>query len=72
MLQFLTRITRNVRPGQLEVGILAITAGVSRVASGPLCLHAIATTPVGPTGSFARSLPLTSAFPDVAMGQLLH
>jgi hypothetical protein len=25
----------------------AITAGVSRVASGPLCLHAVATTPAG-------------------------
>ena len=28
--------------------ILMITAGVSRVASGPLCLHAVATTPAGP------------------------
>jgi hypothetical protein len=27
----------------------AITAGTSRVASGPLCLHAVATTPAGPT-----------------------
>ena len=26
----------------------AITAGASRVASGPLCLHAVATTPAGP------------------------
>jgi len=28
--------------------IAAITAGVSRVASGPRCLHAIANTPAGP------------------------
>src|SRR6202034_1286188 len=40
-----------------------ITAGVSRVASGRLCLHAVANTPTGPMGSFARSLPLTPAFP---------
>jgi hypothetical protein len=26
----------------------AISAGASRVASGPLCLHAVATTPAGP------------------------
>src|ERR1039457_6470356 len=26
----------------------AITAGASRVASGPLCLHAVATSPAGP------------------------
>ena len=26
----------------------AITAGASRFASGPLCLHAVATTPAGP------------------------
>ena len=51
---------------------IAITAGVSRVASGPLCLHAIATTPAGPMGLFARPLPLISAFPEVAAGQLLH
>jgi hypothetical protein len=50
----------------------AITAGVSRVASGPLCLHAVANTPAGPMGLFARSLPLTSGFPELTAGQLLH
>ena len=35
----------------------AITAGTSRVAAGPLCLHAVATTPAGPmeTCSLTRS-----------------
>jgi hypothetical protein len=32
----------------LPVDRTAITAGASRVASGPLCLHAVATTPAGP------------------------
>ena len=42
----------------------AITAGASRVASGPLCLHAVAITPAGPMELFARTVPSTSAFPD--------
>jgi hypothetical protein len=50
----------------------AITGGVSRVASGPCFWHAIATTPAGPMGLFARPLPLISAFPVVVAGQLLH
>ncbi len=33
---------------------LVITAGASRVASGPLCLHAVATTPAGPRAQIAR------------------
>jgi len=28
--------------------LIAITAGASRVALDPLCLHAVATTPAGP------------------------
>src|SRR5205085_11113955 len=43
----------------------------SRVASGPLCLHAVANTPAGPMGLFAH-LPSTSAFPRFAAGRLLH
>ena len=49
----------------------AITAGASRVASGPHCLHADANTPAGPMGQFAH-LPSTSAFPRFAAGRLLH
>ena len=33
---------------------VAITAGVSRVASGPRCLHAVAITPAGPMNLFAQ------------------
>src|SRR6185369_5789767 len=41
----------------------AITAGTSRVAYGPLCLHAVANTPAG-LMEFVRSYdPTTSAFP---------
>src|SRR5215469_5446350 len=50
----------------------AITAGVSRVASGPLCLHAVANTPAGPTGLFARTPPSTAAFPVLTAGRLLR
>jgi hypothetical protein len=46
----------------------AITAGVSRVASSPLCLHAVANTPAGPMGLFARPLPLTFGFPRINGG----
>ena len=65
---------QTVRPGshELPVDQTAITAGASRVASGPLCLHAVANTPAGPTGSFARTLPSTAAFPRFSAGQLLH
>jgi hypothetical protein len=49
-----------------------ITAGVSRVASGPRCLHAVATTPAGPRNPFARTVPSASAFPEVQVGWLLH
>ena len=31
----------------------AITAGTSRVTSGPLCLHAVATTPAGPMETYS-------------------
>jgi hypothetical protein len=34
---------------ELPVDPLTITAGASRVAPDPLCLHAVATTPAGPT-----------------------
>ncbi len=42
---------QTARPGSRELPVdreLAITAGASRVAPDPLCLHAVATTPAGP------------------------
>ena len=57
---------------ELPVDLLSTTAGASRVASGPLCLHAVANTPAGPMGSFARPVPSTSAFPRFSTGRLLH
>jgi hypothetical protein len=43
----------------------AITAGTSRVAYGPLCLRAVATTPAGPMETlFALTIPSSSAFPE--------
>jgi len=41
----------------------AITVGASRVASGPLCLHAVATTPAGPR-ALIRSLLLPRRRPS--------
>src|SRR5215469_11978931 len=64
------------RPGlaltSCQLTAAAITAGVSRVTSGLLRLHAVTNTPAGPMGLFARTPPLTSAFPRFAAGQLLH
>ena len=51
----------------------AITAGTSRVAHGPLCLHAVANTPAGLMEIlFARTFPSSSAFPRTGTGRLLH
>src|ERR1700740_596539 len=41
----------------------AITAGASRVASGLLCLHAIAITPVGPVELVRSSLSIVGGLP---------
>ena len=50
-----------------------ITAGVSRVASGPRCLHAVATTPAGPMKPVrSHRVPSASAFPVCAAGRLLR
>src|ERR1019366_7637583 len=53
----------------------AITAGASRVASDPLCLHAVATTPAGPmepswVGSCIISFVACSAFTRVTTCRL--
>src|SRR5712664_2332602 len=51
----------------------ATTAGASRVATDPLCLHAVATTPAGPMDNlFARTFPSSSAFPESQAGRPLH
>jgi hypothetical protein len=66
---------RHPRPGcrELPVDPLTITAGASRVASDPLCLHAGANTPAGPREwSRSFSAPSSSAFPRFWTGRLLH
>src|SRR5215831_11504970 len=66
---------QTARPGSRELPVdraTAITAGASRVASGPLCLHAVGNTPAGPTGLFARTPPSTAAFPVLTAGRLLR
>src|SRR6516164_8094562 len=59
-------------PHELPVDPPAITAGVSRVASGPRCRHAVAITPAGPMNLFARTVPSASAFPEFQAGRLLR
>ena len=44
-----------------------ITAGVSRVASGLLCVHAIAITPAGPMELVRSSLSIVSGLPCVTV-----
>jgi hypothetical protein len=53
--------SRTARPvsRELPVDHTAITAGTSRVAYGPLCLHAVATTPAG-LMEFVRSYHSTN------------
>ena len=43
--------------------LIRITAGASRVASGLLCVHAIAITPVGPMELVRSSLSIVSGLP---------
>src|SRR5712692_5676376 len=50
-----------------------ITAGASRVAPDPLCLHAVATTPGRPDGTDSLiTAPSSSVFPRLQLGRLLH
>jgi hypothetical protein len=49
---------------ELPVDSTAITAGASRVAFSPLCLHAVATTPAGWRKLFAHTLPLHRPSPN--------
>jgi hypothetical protein len=57
---------------ELPLDPTPITAGASRVASDPLCLHAVANTPAGPMRTVRSSSPSTAAFPRFTAGQLLH
>jgi hypothetical protein len=50
----------------------AITAGASRVAYGPLCLHAVANTPAGLMEFIRSYFPSASAFSETGAGRLLH
>ncbi len=56
-----------IRPGlalaSCQLILTAITAGASRVASGPSCLHAVASTPAGLMELVRSYVPSTSAFP---------
>src|ERR1039457_5087054 len=56
-----------IRPGlslaSCQLILTAITAGGSRVASGLLCVHAIAITPVGPMELVRSSLSIVSGLP---------
>jgi hypothetical protein len=45
-----------------------ITAGASRVASGLLCVHAIAITPAGPMELVRSSVSIASGLPRVTVG----
>ena len=51
---------------------MVTTAGASRVASAPRCLHAVAHTPAGPMNPFAHTVASASAFPVRKAGRLLH
>jgi len=44
-----------------------ITAGTSRVAYGPLCLHAVAITPAGPMELVRSSVSIASGLPRVTV-----
>ena len=44
----------------------------SRVASGPLCVHAIATTPAGPTEPVRSYSSVIFGLPRNSAGRLLH
>jgi hypothetical protein len=76
LLQYCGPLRHPKRPGLALTSCrlipTAITAGASRVASGPLCLHAVANTPAGSMGTVRSSSPSTSAFPRFSAGQLLH
>src|SRR4029077_14890959 len=55
------------RPGlsltSCQLILIRITAGASRVASGLLCVHAIAITPAGPTELVRSSLSIVNGLP---------
>src|ERR1019366_216061 len=46
----------------------AITAGASRVASDPLCLHAVATTPAGPMELIRSYCSIDFGLPQITDG----
>jgi hypothetical protein len=64
------------RPGltlaRCQLTPTAVTAGTSRVASDPRCLHADVNTPAGQMKRVRSYPPSTAAFPRFRAGRLLH
>ena len=60
----------TARPGSREVPVdpTAITAGASRVAPDPLCLHAVATTPAGSTEPIRSYRSIDVGLPQITVG----
>src|SRR6266571_163090 len=60
-----------IRPGlsltSCQLILTAITAGASRVASGLLCLHAVAITPAGSMKLVRSSVSIASGLPSVTV-----
>src|ERR1700757_4303174 len=53
---------------ELLVDPPAVTVGVSRVASGPRCLHAVAITPAGPMNPVRSYCPIGLGLPRYSGG----
>jgi hypothetical protein len=65
--QYYEPLRHPTRPGtsltSYRLITTAITAGASRIASGLLCVHAIAITPAGPTELVRSSISIVSGLP---------
>ncbi len=62
---------QTAQPGSRELPVdptLRITAGASRVAYGPLCLHAVATTPAGSMEAVRSYSPTNIGLPRISGG----
>jgi len=60
----------TARPGSRELPVdpLTITAGASRVAPDPLCLHAVATTPAGSMELIRSDCSIVVGLPHITAG----
>ena len=61
---------QTARPGSRELPVdpLTITAGASRVAPDPLCLHAVATTPAGSMELIRSDCSIVVGLPHITAG----